>query len=217
MTSPTGTLVVVEGIDGSGKTTLAASVARALRDRGVDAAWRANRSLGPVRDTLDAIAHESGHADRHAMLGATTTHLLAACLKWRDLSEVVGRDLRPGGVLVLDRYVYTHYALAGVTGTDDPSLVRALGARLRRPDLTLFLDIDPGIALARVRARGTDTNSEGFLRRFDAAYRALPEHRDFVAVDADRPPQVVLAEALTHVDRLLRTGVDAQRVAVASD
>ncbi|WP_069742987.1 hypothetical protein [Streptomyces sp. EN23] len=196
-------LVVVEGIDGSGKSTLGRSLVEAARVAGHSADWYPNKNLSPVRDTLDAIARERGHTDRAAMLGRDEAQFLAAVLKWRDMIDLADDLARPGHLMVIDRYYYTHLALAAVSGTANAARLRRLYGRLPAPDVTFLLDLAPELALERVRARNTDTNSLRFLARFHEAYRGLEEYRTgvFTVLDASRTPAEVLDDALTHLAR----------------
>ncbi|MBK3568490.1 MULTISPECIES: AAA family ATPase [unclassified Streptomyces] len=195
------TVIVVEGVDGSGKSTLGRRIADTLRLGGRSAAWYPNKNLAPVRDTLDAIAREQGLADRFELLGRDEAQFLASVLKWRDMLDL-GEDMeRPDHILVLDRYFYTHLALAAVSGTRNLDRLRRLYGLLPRPDLVLLLHLPPEEALRRVRERGTDDNSLGFLRRFAAAYRDLEEYRngEFTVLDAAEDADSVFAAAWHHV------------------
>ncbi|GGS49307.1 hypothetical protein F2B00_09690 [Streptomyces parvus] len=196
-------LVVVEGIDGSGKTTLGRGLVEAARALGRSADWYPNKNLSPVRDTLDAIARERGHENRSAMLGRDEAQFLAAVLKWRDMVDLTQDLARPGHLMVIDRYYYTHLALAVVSGTANAARLRRLYGQLPSPDVTFLLDLAPDLALERVRARNTDTNSLSFLTRFHKAYRGLEEYRSgvFTVLDADRAPAEVLDDALSHLAR----------------
>lgn len=200
MTGPAArraTLIVVEGIDGSGKTTLGRGLHERLVGAGHDARWYPNRNLAPVRTALDDVARERGFTDRFAMLGRDEAQFLAAVLKWDDLVQVTADLATPGLVLVLDRYVATHLALARVAQTANGPRLRRLFATLPEPDLTILLDLPATLALERVNARGTDTNTLAFLERFAQAYRQLAaESSSFVTVAADRPADEVLAEAV---------------------
>lgn len=189
-------LIVLEGIDGSGKSTLGRTLAERLHAEGRSASWHPNRNLQPVRDTLDEIAWEQGYAHRFEMLGRDRAQFLAAVLKFRDLLELEPELARENHVVVLDRYYYTHLALAEASHTGNGPRLRRLYRSLPVPDATLLLDVTPRVALERVQARGTDSNSLPFLTRFAEAYRGLPETRaGFVVLDADQRPEEVLDQA----------------------
>jgi dTMP kinase len=196
-------VVVVEGIDGSGKSTLGARLAEAVRATGRSAQWYPNKNLAPVRDTLDAIAREWGHADRFELLGRDEAQFLASVLKWRDMADLAEDMARPDHVMVLDRYYYTHLALAAVSRTRNAERLRRLYRSLPEPDVVFLLELPPELALQRVLARNADVNSLGFLERFAAAYRGLPEYEAslFTTLDATAAADEVFASALDHLLR----------------
>ncbi|MEU8001112.1 thymidylate kinase [Catellatospora sp. NPDC049111] len=199
-------LIVLEGIDGSGKTTLGRRLADAVAAAGLPVKWCPNVNLAPVRDRLDEVARETGYADRAAMLGRDRAQMLAAILKWRDYADLADDMARPGLVMVMDRYFYTHLALALVQRTGNLPRLRRLYAGLPEPRLTLLLEIDPDVAAERVRARGTDSTSPQFLADFAAAYRALPEYGTrFTRVDGARDADAVFADAWAAVELHLPT------------
>jgi dTMP kinase len=98
-------------------------------------------------------------------------------------------------VVVTDRYVYTHLALALAHETGNSSLLRRLFSVFPAPDVVLFMEVDPNVATERVRRRGRDTNSVDFLTRLRDGYMSLPEMRRFQVLTGDADPVTVLDEA----------------------
>lgn len=182
------TLIAFEGIDGSGKTTAANFLAERLATHGVETSLHRNRSLGPVRDALDTLACEDGYRDRFDMFGASNAQFMAALLKWRELLDIEPLLDQDNHVVIVDRYLYTHLALAVAHGTTNGALLRRLFKIFPKPDIVFFIDVDPDVAADRVLKRGRDTNSVEFLTRLRDGYRSLPEMRDFQVLsgEADR-------------------------------
>lgn len=189
------TLIVFEGIDGSGKTTTAGLLAERLTAHGVRTTLQLNRSLGPVRDALDAIAHEDGYRDRFDKFGASNTQFMGALLKWRELLDLEPLLDQNDHVVVLDRYFYTHLALAVAHETTNGAVLRRLFSVFPAPDIGLFIDVDPKVAVERVFKRGRDTNSLRYLVRLRNGFMSLPEMQHFQVLSGDADPATVLDDA----------------------
>lgn len=189
------TLIVFEGIDGSGKTTTASLLAERLTAHGVGTSLHLNQSLKPVRDALDAIAHEDGYRDRFDKFGAGNAQFMGAILKWRELLDLEPLLDQENHVVVLDRYFYTHLALAVAHETTNGAVLRRLFSVFPAPDIGLFIDVDPKIAVERVFKRGQDTNSLRYLVRLRDGFMSLPEMKHFQTLNGDADPAAVLDEA----------------------
>lgn len=201
-------LVVFEGTDGSGKSTAARAFVRRLVDTGVPAHLHPNRSYRPIREALDRVAREEGLRDRHELFGSDASYLMASATKWRELLTMTPRLTEPGHVVVVDRYIWSHLALAQVWGASNGNLVRRMFEELPRPDVTFLLDLDPETAAARVRSRGEDINDIAFLARFRVAFHALPEAKDFFVIDAAPSASFVADEVVRRFREFCLTGAE---------
>ena len=189
------TLIAFEGIDGSGKTTAASLLAERLAAHGVGTTLHLNRSLRPVRDALDSLAREDGYRDRFDMFGPSNAQFMAALLKWRELLDLEPELEKENHVVLVDRYFYTHLALAVAHRTTNDALLRRLFSAFPTPDVVLFIDVDPKVAVERVFKRGRDTNSLDFLVRLRDGYMSLPEMRQFHVLNGDADQATVVDEA----------------------
>ncbi len=189
------TLIAFEGIDGSGKTTVARLLAQRLTAHGVATSLQLNRSLGPVRDILDTLAREDGYRDRFDMFGSSNAQFMGALLKWRELLDLAPLLDQKDHVVVVDRYIYTHLALAVAHDTENTTLLRRLFSVFPVPDIVLFMDVAPRVAAERVFQRGRDTNSLDFLTRLRDGYLSLPEMQEFQVLPGDADPTTVLDDA----------------------
>jgi dTMP kinase len=203
-----GTLITIEGIDGAGKSTLAAGLLGALADRGVQAELL--REPGGVR-TAERI-RELVH-DPEATIGARAEALLYAAARAQLVEEALEPLLAAGQLVLLDRFIDSSLAYQGAgrdLGIDAVAAINAFGTGGLSPDRTLLLRIEPAAGRARSAERGLapdrlERQPDAFFTRIAAAYDALAaSDGDRVRViDADQPPSAVLADALAAIGDLV--------------
>ena len=144
-----GLLIVLEGIDGSGKTTQARPLLRRLRRRGRKAAFFREPTRGRWGREIKRLA---ARAD-----SLTPEEELALFVK--DRRENVEKNLKPalaaGKVVVLDRYYFSTIAYQGAKGIDTGRIRRMNEAFAIAPDLVVILDVDAAAGLARIGNRKT--------------------------------------------------------------
>ena len=139
--APTGKLIIVEGSDGSGRTTEVALLREWLEVEGhavVDTGLRRS----------DLVSGEIDKAKQGHTLAATTMALLYAADFADQLENKIVPALSAGSTVLADRYIYTLMARAIVRGASREWARKLYGFALR-PDLVLFLDARPEILLHR--------------------------------------------------------------------
>ena len=183
-------LVTLEGLDGSGKTT----VAEALRDAYPGAVF----TREPTRSWYgEAVRRslEDDDADPVAELFLYTADHAA------HLAEVVRPALARDALVISDRYSDSRYAYqaAALEGRVERPLEYIVGVHTPwtvPPDLTLYLDVDPETGATRSGATNKFEQA-AFLRSVRDNYERLlrndPER--FVRIDAGRSPEAVIDEA----------------------
>lgn len=216
-----GIFITLEGIDGTGKSTQMRRLVKYLRTRGVRVV--ATREPGGTRvgEQIRAILL----ASRTARLAPYAELALMYAARAQHLEEVVRPALARGALVVSDRFNDASLAYQGHGRRLGEATVRALDRIVcgaTQPHLTLLLDLDPGVALARAQGREVRRNSahsrfEGqgleFHERVRAGYLAIArrEPRRVKVVSADRPVAEVQAEICRIVDRFLDSNVRARR------
>jgi dTMP kinase len=194
------TLITIEGIDGAGKSTLAAALARALPDAVL------LREPGGVAlaERVRAVVKDPG-----LRVGARAEALLYAAARAQLVEEAVAPQLAAGRTVLLDRYVDSSLAYQGAArglGVEAVRAINAFGTGGLMPDRTLLLRIDPAVARARAGARGEavdrlEAEGEAFFRTIAEAYDAFAadEPQRWTVLDATRTPDELLADALAAV------------------
>lgn len=204
----TGRLITIEGIDGAGKTTLAAALADELTARGIPVKLLREPGGVPASERIRELVTDPG-----LRIGARAEALLYAAARAQLVEEAIDPLLRDGTWVLLDRYVDSSLAYQGAgreLGIDSIREINEFGVGGLTPDRTLLLSIEPKIGRARSNARtGTADRLEhehhDFFTRTAAAYRGLmaADPDRIRGIDASQPPDRVLVAALDALADLL--------------
>lgn len=198
---PRGSFVVLEGPEGSGKTTLHRGLIERVRAAGVDPVSVREPGGTPA---AEALRSELLDADRHWTPELELLYFVTA------RADNVTRTIRPaleGGRLVLcDRYEMSTRAYQGAgRGVDREHLewVNRAATGGLAPDLTIVLDVEPEVGLERLRSNGRhqnrlDQEPEEFHRRVAEFYRNVTGP-GVLHLDATRPPAVLLEAAFQAI------------------
>ena len=192
-------LITVEGLDGAGKTTLIAALARELESRGRPVLVLREPGGVEVSERIRALLK-----DPSLQIDPRAEALLYAAAR----AQLVAEELRPlleaGDTVLLDRFVDSSLAYQGAGRALGVEEIRALNDFATgglRPDRTLLLRIEPRAGLARIGDRPADRlerSDAAFFAAVAAAYDdlAAAEPRRIAVIDASQPPDAVLADAL---------------------
>lgn len=187
-------LVTLEGLDGSGKST----VHEALQDTYSDAAFTHEPTDSWYGEAVSRSISDEGADPIAELFLYTADHA-------NHLSRTVRPALDAGELVISDRYSDSRYAYQGAAldGIIDRPMeyVRGVHAPFTRPpDLTLYLDVDPETGARRSGATNKFEQSE-YLGRVRENYERLidAEPGRFVRIDATRSPE----EVLDSVERVL--------------
>ena len=192
-------LVTLEGLDGSGKTTVWESLQETYPDavftREPTESWYGDAVYRSITaDDADPLAelflYTADHADH--------------------LSRVVRPALADGDLVISDRYSDSRYAYQGATlaggEIDDPlDYVRSIHEPFtRRPDHTIYLDVDPETAAERSGGTNKFERAE-YLRQVRDNYERLLEAdpERFVRIDASQSPEAVVAAVRERLTAIL--------------
>jgi dTMP kinase len=200
--------IVLDGTEGSGKSTQARMLADRLRqDRGPN-------SVELVRDPGTTRIGEQVRAlllnPDHAEMNMRAEMLLYMAARAQMMAEVILPALDSGKVVVCDRFVSSTLAYQlggdGLTSADIRA-VADIALRGRRPDLTVLLDMPARSSMARVKRamdrieRRPMEYHEQVRRNYLAQAEADAAH--YRVVSADRDPQAVHADVWSAVEGLV--------------
>lgn len=203
-----GRLITIEGIDGAGKSTLAAGLKGALTDRGLDIKLLREPGGVPAAERIREVV-----IDPELHVTARTEALLYAAARAQLVEEAIEPVLNTGTWLLLDRFIDSSLAYQGggrELGIDAVRAINEFAIRTARPDRTLLLIIDPEQGRSRSSSRGRapdrlEREHDAFFDRTNAAYLELlsQDPQRLRRIDASLPPDQVLAAALDELADLL--------------
>jgi len=186
--------IAVEGIDGSGKTTVIAEVAKALPRVYVTR----EPSGGPIGRLLKDWALRGGTADPHV------DALLFAADRVEHYKREIEPKLREGYIVITERYVESSIAYQGAAGVPIEYILY-INSVVPRPHLTIILDVDPAEAVRRIKARERLEKFEDveFLRRVREIYLARARAEGYPVIDAGRPAGEVAKDVVAIIERAM--------------
>jgi dTMP kinase len=197
-----GRFFVLDGIDGCGKSTQAARLVRALAaERGAPALHLREPGSTAAGERIRALLLDPGPA-----LAPAAQVLLFAAARVQMLEDLVRPALAAGRDVVCERFHPSTCAYQGAAlGLGEERVLELLHAWAGdpAPDLTLILDLDPGVAAGR-RGMSDRYESAGadFHRRVAEGYRRYAaRERRAVLVDAAGSPDEVEARIRQEVQR----------------
>jgi dTMP kinase len=223
-------LVVFEGIDGSGKTTLSNKVATRLAARGL--AVRHVRAGGQLASAVAEGVRQFTRDQRNLLLTPFVEMLLYVAREAQQLEEVMLPALRSHDVVIADRFLFTAEVLARAgRGLSDARIAPVIAAAQQgvQPDLAILVDVDPHVARARRRAdkiaRPEQRTSSrkglsgaGLIQRLRDGYRELAARQPerWLVIDNTDADLDALADAVAGAIGAARAGgIGAGRAALA--
>ncbi len=183
-----GVFLVLEGIDGAGKTTIAKMLIRDLEEKGCKVLY----TYEPTDSEVVKLIKTSYSDLRDPYIDALTF----ALDRLLHIKTKVLPALEQGYVVISDRYFYSSVAYQSASGAPFEWVLEVNKWALK-PDLAVYLDVDPTTALARKRGASTrfpEFENQEFLVRVREAYLKMVEMGLLVMVDASRGIDAVYAD-----------------------
>lgn len=201
----TGKFIVIEGLEGAGKTTARQVIVDTLRENGItDLVYTREPGGTPLAEKLRTLIKDG-------IDGETVTDKAEVLMLYAARIQLVDNVIKPalarGQWVIADRHDLSSQAYQGGGRGIDRKLMESLRDTVLGdfyPDFTLYLDLPPETGLARARSRGEldriEQESLDFFRRTRARYLELAESDPrIVTVDA--------SQSMDNVHQSIRTAV----------
>ncbi len=192
--------ITVEGIEGSGKSTLVAGLSERLRAMGKETIVTREPGGTPAGDAIRRIFLEPG-----LPVAPLTEALLLNAARAQHVVDLIEPALRSGAIVLCDRFVDSNLAYQGYGRGIDRSFLQELcdtatGGLV--PNLTFVLDLPVAISRERVAARNGGAGDR--MEREDPAFYERVRHgfldlarasSRYHVLDATKPPEELIAQA----------------------
>ena len=214
-----GKLIVIEGSDGSGRSTQISMLRNWLEQQGY-----ATVEIGIKRSQLVAVELET--ARQSTTLSPMTMTLYYACDFADQLEHVIIPSLRANFIVLADRYIYTLIARAITRHLNKKWVSRIFDIALI-PDAVFYLSVEPEVLAERTFRKndtlnywesGMDVRREvdmyrsfiTYQRKLQRVFKDLQLDYEFVMIDGNRTPQIVHEELVNRIQPIIEQSVPAE-------
>ncbi|KAF7786327.1 dTMP kinase [Pseudoalteromonas rubra] len=204
-----GFMLVCDGSNGAGKTTVIQGIADYLEQQGFEVVLTREPGGTPIGEKVRSVILDPSTPEMSSM----TELMLFGAARAQHVEEKIRPALEAGKVVISDRFdaatfSFQHYARGIDLETIKTINELALGGF--KPDMNLILDLDPELGLQRVNQRGEgldrlEDEKMEFLHRAREGYlaQAKAEPARFSVIDASEDKQSVLSACLKVVDSVI--------------
>lgn len=187
-----GLFITFEGVEGSGKSTQVGLLASKLREDGVDIVVTREPGGTRIGELIREITHSKDNVDLTAVC---ETYLMSAS-RSQHVREIIKPALQIGKIVICDRFIDSSLAYQGYGRQLGEKVIEELNKLALdsiMPDLTILLDVTPGVGFARRnhtdKIDRLDLQKEDFYNRVYEGYHQLARRfKDrFYIVDSTKP------------------------------
>lgn len=204
-----GKFIVVEGLEGAGKTTAIQSIINVLTNSNIENIVTTREPGGtPLAEKMRELI-KNGHPEENLTDMAELLLLYAARIQLVD--NIIKPALSKGAFVIGDRHDMSSQAYQGGGRGFDQRVMKNLRDLVLadfQPDLIFYMDIDPQLGLQRARARGELDRIEqmqiDFFERIRTRYLQLAkENSKVIIIDAAKSIEEVSLDISTKLDKWL--------------
>lgn len=184
--------IVLEGIDGTGKTTACAKIKEFLESKGQK-----------VKITAEPSDSDIGRYVRNTDGLTPEVEALLFVADRGVHTEKIRKDILKGYSVVCDRYYLSTLAYQSAAGMDMKWLKQINSKVILEPDITIVLDVDPEISLGRVGKRGETTRFEklDYQKKVRKKFLSLAKKKGYKVIDASAEQDAVVKKIIKHISK----------------
>ena len=203
-----GLFIVMEGPDGSGKTTQINLLEQYLKEAGYECLI----TREPGGTVIGEEVRELILNPEYKEMSPVTEMLLYAASRAQLVHEVIGPALEAGKIVISDRFVVSSIVYQGIArnlGISTVAAVNAPGIGIYRPDGIFFIDLSEAEGIRRKKNQKKldrmEQESIDFHHLVSEGYRkVLAERPEVIKIDGGKDIDVIQKKIRNHVDELLK-------------
>ena len=203
-----GLFIVMEGPDGSGKTTQINLLEQYLKEAGYECLI----TREPGGTVIGEEVRELILNPEYKEMSQVTEMLLYAASRAQLVHEVIGPALEAGKIVISDRFVDSSIVYQGIArnlGISTVAAVNAPGIGIYRPDGIFFIDLSEAEGIRRKKNQKKldrmEQESIDFHHLVSEGYRkVLAERPEVIKIDGGKDIDVIQKKIRNHVDELLK-------------
>lgn len=191
-----GVFIVIEGLDGSGKTTQSRLLAEKL-----SRTYKVHLTAEPSRGKIGTFIRE-GLLYEQVRLPVEAEALLFAADRIEHMQKELKPALDEGKLVICDRYTYSTLAYQGSVGLS-LDWIKTTNARALQPDFAIFIDVPPEKVLARLQRKKSVMETLETQTKVRDIYLKFVEKGELTPIDGDKEKAEVAEELYAKVSELL--------------
>lgn len=203
-----GLFIVMEGPDGSGKTTQINLLKEYLEEAGYECLITREPGGTVIGEEVRQLILNPEHKE----MSPVTEMLLYAASRAQLVHEVIGPALEDGKIVISDRFVDSSIVYQGIArnlGISTVSAVNAPGIGIYRPDGIFFIDLSEAEGLRRKKEQKKLDRMEqegiDFHHMVSEGYRKVLSGRpEVMKIDGGKSIDIIQKKIRNHVDELLK-------------
>ena len=201
-----GLFIVLEGPDGSGKSTMAKMIGEYYKNAGREIVFTREPGGTKISENIRDIILDNNNTE----MAYTTEALLYAASRAQHVAEFIKPHLEKDHVVISERYVYSSIVYQGIgrkLGIDKVKQINDFAIDGLKPDLVLFFDINPEKALSRKLSQGDADRLENEKLAFHNSvydgYKEILKHYDeIISINADKNADELFYDIKNIIDNL---------------
>ena len=193
-----GKLIVFEGTDGAGKTTMISKLVEYISNK-----YGSNNVLSIKQPTdmsrKTKLFQKMMYSQNHDDIDYRAVQLLTMSDRIQHIHEVIEPALKEGKFIICDRYVYTSYVNMLARGYNNETWFIDVAKHIIKPDVVFLAYVDSSLAIKRIKSRAEEKDrflDEKLLINVSNNFKELAEIENFKVLDTSRDVKLSFNEVL---------------------